>query len=333
MILAADVGGTQTRIGLFDAGDLHRIHALETFHTQEFSAFAEVIGRYRDRHSETVDGACAGVAGPVRAGRSETVNLPWVVDCGQLQESLSIDAAWVINDLQATAYGTAGLSDDEVVTLNPGSANATGNQAVIAAGTGLGEAGLFWDGTRHLPFATEGGHSDFAPQDATDAELLARLRSRYAHVSWERVLSGPGLVNIYEFLRDSGRGEESAAVQEAIRSGDAAAAIALGAEAGNLLCRATIDRFCRFYGAEAANLALKLMATGGIFLGGGIAAKNAAALQAGGFLEAFRSKGRMSRLVGAIPVRIIMDQLIGLRGAARCAALAGGERVRSAHAG
>jgi glucokinase len=320
MILAADVGGTHTRIGLLDPPDLHYIHSLETFRSQDFSDFETLLSRYRDLHHPHVEAACVGVAGPVRMGRSETVNLPWVVDCRVAQRVLAAGAAWVINDLLAMAHGVTGLSEAQVVTLHPGTADAAGNRAVIAAGTGLGEAGLFWDGTRHLPFATEGGHCSFSPLDAVDDEMLLWLRRRYAHVSWERVVSGQGLVNIYEFLRQSGRGSESPLVRQSMEAGDPAAAIAAGAEAGDELCAAAMGRLCRLYGSETANLALKLMATGGVFVGGGIARKNVGALQTGGFVEAFRNKGRMSSLTEAIPVRIIMDELIGLRGAARCAA-------------
>lgn len=328
MILAGDIGGTNSRLGLFADDDLSQAVHLETYPSEEYKAFRPIVAKFRATYPQPIRAACFGVAGPVKAGRSETVNLPWVVDAAELQTELGLPSVWVINDLESTAYGIAELGDDDVVVLNQGAKGATGNVAVIAAGTGLGESGLFWDGDQHQPFSTEGGHCSFAPGDDTEVALLQWLQKQFGHVSWERVVSGQGLVNVYRFLRDSGRGEEPAWLTTELAQGDDAAVIAKAAAAGkSALCQAAMDRFCRLYGAEAGNLALKVMATGGVYVGGGIAPKNIAALQAGSFLAGFLDKGRMRELVAAIPVKVVMNQFTGLRGAARCA------KLRSAQAG
>ena len=208
----------------------------------------------------------------------------------------------------------------DFVTLNAGVADAEGNQAVISSGTGLGEAGLYWDGKKHRPFACEGGHSDFAPRNELEAELFRHLREKFGRVSYERVLSGPGLLNIYEFLRDTRRGEETAALAEEMRRADPAAVISRAALAGKYeLCVKALDLFVSVYGAEAGNLALKMMATGGVFVGGGIAPKIIEKLKGPAFMEAFTAKGRMQPLLETMPVRVIMNEMTPLLGAARCA--------------
>jgi glucokinase len=269
--------------------------------------------------------ACFGVAGPVRDGRSETTNLPWVVDASDLAAALDTRRVWLINDLEANAYGIASLGAEDLCTLSEGAPGATGNAAVISAGTGLGEAGLYWDGRSHHPFATEGGHGSFSPGSDLEVELLGWLRQRWSHVSWERVVSGPGLVNLYTFLKESGRGEEPAWLAQEMAAGDAAGVISQHAASGRSeLCVQALDLFVRLYGAEAGNAALKLMASGGVFLGGGIAPRNLEKMKDGTFLRAFVAKGRMQPLLEAMPVRIILNQQTALLGAARCAALRGG---------
>jgi glucokinase len=251
-----------------------------------------------------------------------TPNLPWVVDAHELARDLKVPSVRLLNDLEANAYGIAALDAQDFVTLNPGAPGATGNAAVISVGTGLGEAGLFWNGETHLPFACEGGHADFAPRNALEAELMLWLQARHGRVSYERVLSGPGLLSIYEFLRDTGKGSEAPELREALRQGDGPAAIsAAGLEGRDALCVKALDLFVSLYGAEAGNLALKVMATGGVYIGGGIAPKILKKLQAPAFLEAFADKGRMRPLLEAMPVKVITKDTAALLGAARVAAM------------
>ena len=205
--------------------------------------------------------------------------------------------------------------------LNEGDPNARGNAAIISAGTGLGEAGMFWDGKRHQTFACEGGHSDFAPQTKVDAELFEWLHDRFHHVSWEKVLSGPGLYNIYEFLRETRRGDEPAAVAEAITKGDPGVVISEAAmNKTSLRCEMALDLFVTYYGAEAGNLGLKLMSTGGVYIGGGIAPKILARLEQENFMAAFTGKGRMRYMLTAMPVKVILNPKTALLGAAHYAA-------------
>ena len=218
--------------------------------------------------------ASFGIAGPVRNGRCEATNLPWVVDSKTLAKRLGLKRVGLINDLEANAYGIAVLQSTDFVILNKGARNAKGNKAIISAGTGLGEAGMYWDGQVHRPFPSEGGHADFAPRNHLEMELLDYLMKRYRRVSYERLVSGPGLVNVYQFLRDTGKGEEPAWLAEQMRHGDPAPIISQHAMDGKSpLCLHALELFVSLYGAEAGNLALKIMATGGVYLGGGIAPK------------------------------------------------------------
>lgn len=323
MILAGDIGGTHTRLALFTVeGERLTSVIEETFPSRAYSGLAEIVSQFMSAHKLSASSACFGIAGPVKHGRCETTNLPWVVEARQLASALSIPTVFLINDLEANAYGIATLTPSEWVVLNAGAPNAVGNAAVIAAGTGLGEAGLYWDGKSYRPFATEGGHTDFAPRTALEVELLRFLLARFERVSYERVLSGPGLLNIYQFLRDTGRGEEPAWLTEELRRQDPAAAITQAALAGQCaLCEQALALFVPLYGAEAGNLALKVMATGGVFVGGGIAPKIIPRLTTSTFMEAFLAKGRMRPVLEAIPVRVILNDRAALFGAARYAVL------------
>ena len=322
MILAGDIGGTSARLGLFDAnGAGPRLAVEQTYASREHPGLDEIVTAFVAAHKAPIQHACFGIAGPVLHGRVEAPNLAWVVDARTLARELALPAVTLLNDLEANAYGIAALGPEDFVVLNAGTPQAKGNAAVISAGTGLGEAGLYWDGQRHHPFACEGGHADFAPRNALEAELLVFLGSTGERVSYERVLSGPGLHRIYEFLRDSGRGQEPAALAEALRQSDPAAVISRnGLEGRYELCVQALELFASFYGAEAGNLALKMMATGGVYLGGGIAPKILAKLKGPAFLQAFTAKGRMRPLLEAMPVRVIMNEMTALLGAARCAA-------------
>ena len=235
MILAGDIGGTKTNIAFFEGTTPLQVVVQQTFASHEHASLDEIVGQFVSHHKLRVERAAFGVAGPVRNGRCETTNLPWVVDVATLATELGIPSVWVINDLEATAYGVAALEPADFVTLNAGAADAAGNAAIIAAGTGLGEAGLYWDGRTHHPFATEGGHTNFGASDALERELLEWLSTQFEHVSWERLVSGMGLVNIYHFLRDTRRGEEPAWLAEQMRAGDPAAAISRAAQSGKPL--------------------------------------------------------------------------------------------------
>jgi glucokinase len=322
MILAGDIGGTHSRLAFFDLsnGGYHLV-SVSVFPSREYRGLDEIVNRFVSDSQLHPDAACFGIAGPVRNGRVETSNLPWIVESKQLARELKLETTLLINDLEASAWGIATLEAKDIVPLNPGKANAVGNQGVIAAGTGLGEAGLYWDGSEHRIFACEGGHVDFAPRTELETELLRYLVARFGHVSYERVLSGPGLVNVFHFLRDSGRGTQPQWLCEEMAEGDAAAAISRAAIEGRCgLCEQALDLIVSVYGAEAGNLALKLMATGGIYLAGGIAPQILPKLSGLLFLQAFGSKGRMQPLLESIPVSVITNDKTALRGAARCAA-------------
>jgi glucokinase len=323
MILAGDIGGTNTRLALVAAsGDRLSLVEEATFPSREYPNLEAVLERFPSSRRPPVERACFGVAGPVRHGRVDATNLPWVVDSRSLARQLGLEAVGLINDLEANAYGISVLETKDFTVLNAGAPDAEGNRAIISAGTGLGEAGLYWDGERHRPFATEGGHTSFAPRTALEMDLLRHLLREFQHVSVERVLSGPGLLHIYKFLRDTGHGEEPAWLAEQLRQRDPAAVIAETAlERKHGLCVRALDLFVSIYGAEAGNLALKVMATGGVFVGGGIAPKILPKLQEPMFLEAFSGKGRMAPLLLAMPVRVILNDKTALLGAARHAAL------------
>jgi glucokinase len=323
MILAGDIGGTNTRLAFVVAGG-ERLSVAEeaTFPSREYAGLEAVLERFLSSHRFPVEGACFGVAGPVRHGRVDATNLPWVVDSRSLARQLGLERVGLINDLEANAHGIAELEAKDFAVLNAGAADAQGNRAIISAGTGLGEAGLYWDGTRHMPFATEGGHATFAPRGALEMDLLRHVSTQFQHVSVERVLSGPGLLQIYRFLRDAGHGEEPAWLAEQLRQRDPPAVIAETAlEGKNGLCIQALDLLVSIYGAEAGNLALKAMATGGVFIGGGIAPKILSKLRDPMFLESFSAKGRMKPLLLAMPVQVILNDKTALLGAARHAAL------------
>jgi glucokinase len=323
MILAGDIGGTNTRLAVFtqQGEQLERV-AEETFASRDYPNLTSVVKEFLSARDLPLDVACFGVAGPVQQGRTRATNLPWLVDAQELARELPIQTIHLLNDLEANAYGIALLTPEDCVVLNHGAPEARGNAAVIAAGTGLGEAGLYWDGRRHHPFACEGGHSSFAPTDHLQLELLAYLMRDFSHVSWERVVSGPGLFSIYQFLRETRGGGEPAWLAAEMRGHDPPAVISQAALAGtDALCEQALNLFVSLYGAEAGNLALKIMATGGVYVAGGIAPKIIKKLTEPFFMEAFIAKGRLQPLVQDIPVRVIMNDKTALLGAARFAAL------------
>ena len=321
MILAGDIGGTNARLAFFDVEDGRLgLFSATVFPSHEYAGLDQIVAEFTETSNVRPDQACFGVAGPVRNGRVETSNLPWIVESERLANELDIAKVFLINDLEATAWGIADLDLKDAVALNPVKGTPIGNQAVIAAGTGLGEAGMYWDGTHHQVFASEGGHTDFAPRNELEIELFRHLNAKFGRVSYERILSGPGLVNVFNFLRDSGRGTEPQWLTEQMQSSDPAAAISQAAMNSSCsLCEQAIDIFVSVYAAEAGNLALKMMATGGVFLGGGIAPKILSKLSLPSFMRAFVTKGRMQPLLESIPVKVITNDKISLFGAARCA--------------
>lgn len=343
MILAGDIGGTKTRLALFEWKQ-ERVdpHAEQTYISADYAAFEDILAEFltslttepvelpQDADSpphETqpqeelkIDGACIGVAGPVIDNRCQTTNLPWLVDGPALEKRFMIPKVRLLNDLEATAYGLLELKPEEVTALNAGTVPSHKRAiALLAAGTGLGEAILFWDGAEYRPMPSEGGHCDFAPNSDLEIELLRHLRASYLHVSWERVLSGPGLHAIHEFLRDTKRNEPTW-MAERIQVEDPAAVIAeVGLKKQAEIGVQALDLFAAIYGAEAGNLALKSMALSGVYLGGGIAPKLLAKLQEGTFMRSFTNKGRYKKLMSSIPVRVITNDRAALIGAASAA--------------
>lgn len=325
MILAGDIGGTSSRLALFEeAGGRLRPVGERTFPSRDFPSLEPILRLFVEERGRPPAAGCLGVPGPVRDGRARTTNLPWLVDAAELSRRLGFPIR-LLNDLEAAAHGLTELEPRDCEVLNAGAAAAAGNRAIVAAGTGLGEAGLFWDGTRHRPFATEGGHASFSPTGGLQAELLRFLMRKGEHVSWERVLSGPGLVNLYTFLRERGQGREDEALAERMRREDPPAVITEAAVGGGSpLCARAVDLFAELYGAEAGNLALKVMATAGVYLGGGIAPRILPFLKRPAFLEAFTAKGRMRPLLETMPVLVILRSDVALLGAARSATLPAG---------
>jgi glucokinase len=326
LILAGDVGGTHARLALIEIENGRLALATEaTVPSRAHATLEEIVLTFLDEARRKPTHAAFGVAGPVRDGHVDATNLPWHVEARTLAARTGLREVTLINDLEANAYGVAALDVTDLVTLQEGQADPRGNAAVIAAGTGLGEAGLVWDGHRHRPFATEAGHADFAPTDDGQVELYRFLAREHGHVSVERVLSGPGLHNVYRFLRTRPGPQEPTWLTGALADAGAPAAISEAALAGrDPVCVEALDLFVRVFGAEAGNLALRTMATAGVYVGGGIAPKILAKLQEPAFLEAFRAKGRLRPLLARVPLRVIVNDRAALLGAARCAALRAG---------
>jgi glucokinase len=321
MILAGDIGGTNTRLACFeeDAGRL-RLTLDRVYPSHEHNGLDEIVTAFIRETGVTISKACFGIAGPILHGRVSTPNLPWVIDRDQLASELGIPGVWLINDLEAHASGIGDLEPADLIALNQAPA-AEGNAALIAAGTGLGEAGLYWDGARYHPFPCEGGHTDFAPRNDAEISLLQYLLKKFGRVSYERVVSGPGLKNIYDFLLDTGAEQEPAWLKEELHGCDDPSPVIshYGLEARAAICERALDLFVAVYGAEAGNLALKFKALGGVYISGGIAAKILPKINSPLFLEAFAAKGRLRPMVEAIPLRVIVNSKVGLIGAARYA--------------
>jgi glucokinase len=326
MILAGDVGGTKVHLALYDF-DQGRLHTLRDrkFPAHEFATLDAVVNKFLSADDkdpaikrQDILAACFGLPGPVRDGRLKLTNLPWTLDVRDLSKSLSIQHVFLINDLEANGYGIPELAPDKIFTLHEGDPNAVGHRGLVSAGTGLGEALLIWDGKKHRPIPSEGGHCDFAARTVREIALLQHLHlTLNGRVSFERVVSGLGIKNIYGFLRDVEKIDEPQWLRDRLAVEDPNAVIGQCAEDGSSsICFETMKVFSAAYGAEAGNLALKALAMGGIYLGGGIAPKTLKTLQNGFFIQAFLDKGRLSALLQAIPVRVILDDTCALLGAA-----------------
>jgi len=323
MILAGDVGGTKVHLALYQFAD-GRLQPVRDhkFPAHEFSSLEDVLKAFLNNPEETkqIVAACFGCPGPVKNNRLKLTNLPWTLDGQELAKSAGIEHIFLINDLEANGYGIPELAADMVYTLRKGDESAVGNRGLISAGTGLGECLLIWDAkaTKHLPVPSEGGHTDFGPRDDREIALLKYLRGELkGHVSYERVVAGIGMKNVYAFLRDDQKMEEPEWLRDRMSKEDPNAVIGqCGEDGSSEICAETLRMFVSAYGAEAGNLALKVLSAGGIYLGGGIAPKILKTLENGEFEEAFLEKGRLRPVLEAMPVRIILDETCALLGAA-----------------
>jgi glucokinase len=318
MILAGDVGGTKVHLALYDftVGRLNHTRDKQ-YPAKDYSGLEEIVKEFLS--ADKVTAACFGVPGPVRDGRLRLTNLPWTLDSRELAAGLEIQHVFLINDLEANGYGIAELSADQIYTLSEGDAGQIGNRALIAAGTGLGEGLLTWNGRIHVPYPSEGGHTDYAPRNEDEIDLLRFLKQKYnGRVSYERVVSGMGLTNVYEFLREVRGMEQPTWLAERIAAvPDPNAVITeLALAAKSEICEKALDMFVSAYGAEAGNLALKVLSVGGLYVGGGIAPRILEKLKDGTFMKSFTDKGRLSQLLINMPVRIILESKAALLGAA-----------------
>jgi glucokinase len=315
VILAADIGGTKTNVALYQSGPQGlTISREQRYVSAEHASLTDIIHDFC--RNTLPDRIAAAVAGPVIQGKSKLTNLSWVLDSKAMSEDLKTPVCF-INDLEATAYGLAGLKDEERTTLAAGDPNAKGNIAIIAPGTGLGEAGLFWDGEHYHPFATEGGHSDFAPRTKQDVEIFYYLQKQFGHVSWERLVSGMGIKNIFHFLTESRKEQIPEWLAERLKDDDPAAVISQSAlRHEDLVCAETMELFVRYMATEAASLVLKLMGTGGLYLAGGIPPKILPLLQTDTWSRNFDNNGRMHDLSDRVPVYVVLNDKMALQGAA-----------------
>src|ERR1700683_561611 len=320
MILAGEIGATRTRLAAFETeGNRLQCVGEKKYVSQQRDGLSGILADFIKTEGIPVHSACLGVAGPVRAGRSKISNLPWVIDARELAKQLKLNSVGLLNDLEAYAYGIDGLESKDFITLSEGTEEAEGNRAVISAKTGLGMAGLYWDGFRHHPFACEGGHADFAPRNDLQMELLAYLQKKYGRISCERILSGPGIKNIYDFLRDAQKAEEPEWLRTAMSAApDPPALISQMALEGKApICNQALSIFVSVFGAETGNGALNFMSTGGIFIGGSIAAKIVPKMKDPMLLACFLDKGRMGTILKDMPVKIVINDDCGMIGAAR----------------
>ena len=322
MILAGDIGGTKTNLALYTYKDgALEIQVQHQFVSQKYQNFSDVIEEFISSYKiENIEAVCLGIAGPIINGVCKTTNLPWTIDSKELQIVCNTSKVKLLNDLEATAYGMLYLNEDEFVDVNPNGKKVDANRAVIAAGTGLGEAILFYNGENYYPIGSEGGHCDFAAQNSLQDELLVWMRKRHPeHVSVERLVSGIGIYTIYEFLKEKNFAKESKIMLELNESDDKNAMVTKCALEGDTLCTKAIKIFVEIYGAEAGNLALKSLSLGGVYIGGGIAPKILPFLLDGNFLNAFAAKGRFQETLINMQIKISLNQNTALLGSAHFA--------------
>lgn len=322
MVLAGDVGGTKTLLGLFrgSPGKLREVRT-STFVSDAYPSFEAMVREFLSQGGERPRRVAVGVAGPIVDGRSRVVNLKWPVEERRVAKAAGTKDVRVLNDLEATGWGIGEVPPRRVVSLTPSIRARKGNGALIAAGTGLGMCALVRDGARQVPLAGEGGHQDFAPRDETEFDLLRHFQKLHGRVSLERIVAGPGLSEIYRFLVASGREAADPALESRFATEDPNAAVSEAGVAGSsTAARRALAIFVSLYGAAAGNFALVIKATGGVWVGGGIAPKILPVLRDGTFLESFRAKGRLRPMLEAIPVRVLLEPRTALLGAAAFAA-------------
>jgi len=317
-VLGGDVGGTKTNLALYKAQtDKIELVVEATYHSSSYTSFIQIAQQFAAEHpDQKPDRICLGVAGPVLRGKVELTNLQWNMDAMEIRETTGVQEVALINDLEATAYGLAGLTTDDFITIHEGLVEVPGNMAIIAPGTGLGEAGLYWDGNCYRPFPTEGGHTDFAPRTKLDVKLHDWLAKKYGVVSWEKVIAGPAIYDIYQFLKEGKKRKEPAWLKEALLQGDPSATISqIAIEEKNPVCIETMHIFIRYLARETSNLVLKMKATGGLFLGGGIPPKISSLLQQNIFYHNYLDCDRMQHLLNKVPLKIIRNSKTALLGA------------------
>jgi len=310
MMLAGDIGGTNTRLALFEE---KKLKVEKNFSSKNYESLVDIVEEFLQENQVKVEKAAFGVAGPVQDNKCKATNLPWNIDADRIAKRNHIAKVFLLNDLESNAHGIKALQEEEFFILQKGNPSAKGNAALISAGTGLGEAGLYWDGKKHSPFATEGGHTDFAPRKEEEFKLWLFLQKKYGHVSYERVVSGPGIEELFTFLTEVEKEKAKVMFSEKKSKAKKISEEALSQKCP--VCVRTLDWFTSLYAAEAANLSLKHLATGGLYIGGGIAPKILPFLQKDLFLEAFLNKGRFNQVLENIPIKVILNEKTALLGA------------------
>lgn len=323
MLLAGDIGGTKTHLAIFSSRDELRKPVLDaTFPSAQFRSLEDLVRAFLAKADDhiTIERASFGVAGPILKHQARITNLPWVMDEQQLEKSLNIPSVSLLNDLDAMAHAIPFLDASELYTLNAGQPKSGETLALIAPGTGLGEAFLTWDGNHFRAHPSEGGHVEFGPTNDVEIQLLLFLLKRFQHVSYEHLCSGIGLPNIYEYLRDRSPDKEPARFSQQRNATNDLTPLIIDAatkQGGDCpLCVDALNMFVSILGAEAGNLALKVMATGGVYIGGGIPPRILPQLERGSFIQAFRSKGRLSSVLADVPIYVVMNTNLALLGAA-----------------
>lgn len=322
IVLAADVGGTKTELALFQIKNRKLVSIKnERYATTDHNSFVKAIQHFHGDETSAIDCACLGVAGAVDGDKVRGVNFAWEIDAKKLEADLGIKSVLLINDLEANAYGLSALKDSDFETISKGE-KSEGNAVVISPGTGLGEAGMYWDGSYFHPYATEGGHSNFAPGTELDLELWKFLHKKFSHVSWERVISGQGINNIYEFLRSYRGGKEPEWLTRQLQGDSPSKAISSAAiEKTDSVCVETMQLFLKYLAVECSQLALKAKAISGIYIGGGITPKILSLIDKKEFYKNFIAVGRMEHLLKTIPIKVVLNDKTALMGAAYYAAM------------